>query len=352
MDLSKPMPWDTSLPTIVGKKYIPKKCPHKRRRSRCKECRGGSICEHKKVRSECKECGGGSVCEHKRRRSRCKECGGGSICEHKKLRSQCKECGGGSVCEHKRRRSQCKECGGGSICEHKRERSKCKECGGGSVCEHKKLRSECKECLTIDAIIRRKTRCPCGAKLGSGRKNIGICAQCDKTQRERTEHKARRLLLLHMPPPYNLEASWSALDSQLIGSNLCQTGRRRPDMMIELEDRVVGVEIDENSHANNQLSCEIAKLDDHRWGAAMPGLATKPAVCVRINPDPRGVDDSVGLDERCRLGAEQLIYYAQCPIEELHALGTVVVYVCYGRNGQKHIDEAKRHPHFKVSVIG
>ena len=31
-------------------------------------------------------------CEHKRQRSHCKECGGGSICEHKRLRSQCKEC--------------------------------------------------------------------------------------------------------------------------------------------------------------------------------------------------------------------------------------------------------------------
>ena len=56
-----------------------------------------------------------NLCEHKRRRSSCKDCGGGSICEHKRQRSQCKECGGGSICEHQRRRSRCKECRGPAI---------------------------------------------------------------------------------------------------------------------------------------------------------------------------------------------------------------------------------------------
>ena len=47
-------------------------------------------CEHGvKYRSNCKVC---SACPHGKRRSRCKECGGGSICEHGRRRSQCKEC--------------------------------------------------------------------------------------------------------------------------------------------------------------------------------------------------------------------------------------------------------------------
>ena len=116
-------------PTITEKpKYVYPKCPHGRRRSKCKECGGASICEHGRQRYQCKECGGASICEHGRVRYQCKECGGASICEHGRIRSQCKECGGGSICEHGRQRSRCKECGGGSICEHDRVRVVCRIC--------------------------------------------------------------------------------------------------------------------------------------------------------------------------------------------------------------------------------
>ena len=51
-------------------------------------------------------------------------------CEHRRQRSQCRACGGGSICQHGRQRNKCKECGGSSICQHGRIRSRCKECGG------------------------------------------------------------------------------------------------------------------------------------------------------------------------------------------------------------------------------
>ena len=148
-------------PTITKKtKYVPPKCPHGKRRCRCKECGGGSICEHDRIRYECKQCGGASICEHDRIRSHCKECGGGSICEHGKQRGRCKECGGSQICEHDRERSRCKECGGGSICEHGGRRSLCKECGGGEICEHEKERSKCPICDPCGHAIhlRRKRR--------------------------------------------------------------------------------------------------------------------------------------------------------------------------------------------------
>ena len=37
-------------------KKQPSKCPHQRRRSRCKECGGSSICPHQRRRSHCQEC--------------------------------------------------------------------------------------------------------------------------------------------------------------------------------------------------------------------------------------------------------------------------------------------------------
>lgn len=66
---------------------------------RCIECNIKNVenqkknnCEHNKKRSRCKECGGGSICEHDRIRSRCKECGGSEICIHDRIRSRCKKC--------------------------------------------------------------------------------------------------------------------------------------------------------------------------------------------------------------------------------------------------------------------
>jgi hypothetical protein len=131
------------------------KCEHGRRKSRCKECIGGSICEHNKEKSRCKDCKGSQICEHSKIRSGCKKCGGGSICEHNRQRSVCKECGGGHICEHSRHRSSCKECGGGHICEHNKLRSSCKECGGSQICEHGREKKSCKECDFIGFLSNR-----------------------------------------------------------------------------------------------------------------------------------------------------------------------------------------------------
>ena len=52
------------------------RCPHKRQKSNCKECRGTNICEHQNQRHQCKECKGKGFCIHQRQRSKCKECRG------------------------------------------------------------------------------------------------------------------------------------------------------------------------------------------------------------------------------------------------------------------------------------
>ena len=50
------------------------KCPHNKRKSRCKECGGSEICLHDKYKSICKDCGGSSICIHNKRKSQCKDC--------------------------------------------------------------------------------------------------------------------------------------------------------------------------------------------------------------------------------------------------------------------------------------
>jgi hypothetical protein len=124
-------------------------CEHERRRTYCKDCGGSQICEHERIRSSCKDCGGSQICEHERIRSSCKDCGGSQICEHERIRSRCKPCGGSEICEHERIRSSCKDCGGSQICEHDKRRSRCKPCGGSEICEHERIRSSCKDCLSV-----------------------------------------------------------------------------------------------------------------------------------------------------------------------------------------------------------
>ena len=207
------------------------------------------------------------------------------LCEHGRQKTHCKDCGGSAFCEHGRQKAHCKDCGGSCICEHGRRKSHCKDCGGSMICEHGRQKHVCADCLSIEDIIRSKNKCnACGAGIKNKRQAVGLCANCDHIVRERIELQARRLILKHMPYPYNRKENWSALDTRMIGGESCNTGRRRPDAMMVLEDRVIGIEIDESSHCGRELSCEIAKLDDHRWGV---GEDAKPAVCIRLNPDLR-----------------------------------------------------------------
>ena len=100
-----------------------KKCPHGRRRYRCRDCgapaRSGKKCPHGRQRNHCADCGGAGVCSRGRVRARCRDCGGASYCEHSRLRSYCRDCGGASYCSHGRRRNHCSDCGGGSVCKSK-----------------------------------------------------------------------------------------------------------------------------------------------------------------------------------------------------------------------------------------
>ena len=52
----------------------------------------------------------GTKCEHKRRRSRCVDCKGAQICEHHKRKAVCQDCGGNSTCEHSAEKRNCKVC--------------------------------------------------------------------------------------------------------------------------------------------------------------------------------------------------------------------------------------------------
>ena len=107
------------------------------------------ICKHRRLASKCVDCRentcprGPRKCPHGRRRTQCKECGGSAICPHGRRRAQCKECGGSAICLHGLQRFRCKECGDPTaFCEHGRHFYICqhKACGEGwKSCRHGRL---------------------------------------------------------------------------------------------------------------------------------------------------------------------------------------------------------------------
>ena len=158
------------------------KCLHGKRKSRCKDCGGGSICEHGKRKSSCKECGGSDFCQHDKRKTECNDCGGSQNCQHGRRKSRCKDCCGSGICEHDRRKTRCKDCGGSELCLHGRQKSRCKECGGSQFCQHGREKSTCKDCggSGICEHDRRKSRCKdCGGgSICEHGKRKSNCKKC------------------------------------------------------------------------------------------------------------------------------------------------------------------------------
>ena len=239
----------------IKKKYKPKRCPHNKYKSQCKECGGSSICKHGRRKTICKECGGGSICIHGRENTKCKECYGGSRCEHKKIKSSCKNCEGGSICQHKRAKSTCKECCGGSVCIHRKLKPYCKICGGSALCKT----AQCETRL----IKKYNGYClPCC---------IQVCPDKPVARNYKTKEKDVVDRIKESFPNLTWIADKKVQDG-------CSS--RRPDLLLDMGSHIIIVEIDENKHTVYDCSCEHKRLMQ-----LSQDLQHRPIVFIRFNPD-------------------------------------------------------------------
>jgi hypothetical protein len=137
---------------------------------------------------------------------------------------------------------------------------------------------------------------------------------------------------LSTPPTYR--------DNKLVGGDGCASDRTRPDLCWVLDDRIVHVEVDEHSHDDREVSCELKKLDAANYGLAGFGHVHLPTCILRFNCGPYD-HRRVGLDERCA----SLVAIVNCmlitPVACWDPLRANVVYLYYHSNGQKHIDAAR-----------
>jgi hypothetical protein len=280
-------------------------CEHEKEKRHCKECGGSALCEHEKIKRFCKECGGSALCEHGKRKNICKECGGSEICEHGIQRRGCRECKGTSICEHGKFKNSCKECGGTSICEHGKQKNICKECGGNSICEHGKRKSRCTECGGSEFCEHGKYKSSC-KECGTGRcqseacsiyddidkprgcishNGIKLCTNCYNhtvlgDAKPKTMVRKEQFVLAEVQRQLpELEDFFVLWDCPIDGG----CSNKRPDMLFDFKIGCLVIEIDEDAHRYEDLTCRNKRMCE-----IFEDLAERPIVFIRFNPDKYG----------------------------------------------------------------
>jgi len=245
-------------------------CSHGRIKNRCKDCGGSSICSHNKRKAYCKDCGGSAFCSHGKFKSVCRDCSPISFCSHGKFKSICKDCSPNSFCSHNKIKKQCKECGGSQICSHGKQKSQCRDCGGSSICSHSKQYANCRICSPNSNAFCKSCR------LFFVKKSTNyLCNYCNPTTklREKTkEIKLKNFLEHHYPILHNKSVKIS--DS-------CYNNF--PDFMIQLKDKLIIIECDENAHKSYPVDCENIRMNNLQFSLK------SNVIWIRFNPDKRSV---------------------------------------------------------------
>jgi len=170
--------------------------------------------------------------------------------------------------------------------------------------------------------------------LSGLRLHIGLCAGCDKGVKRRMEY-----IVWDKIEPFVKEPTMR--DNKMIGGPACDSARTRPDVCWVLDDRIVHVEIDEDSHEDREIACELKKLDSGNWGLAGHGFKHLPTWTIRFNcSDYDG--RQIGLDKRCEKLVELINHLLKTPdLATWNQLATNVTYMYYHSKSQKHIDAAR-----------
>jgi len=282
---------------VVKKNYKEYKCvEHNKRKYSCKLCKGNAYCKHGTLKANCKEegcdgsaicecgiikyfcrkCNGSAFCRHGTHKTRCKMgCGGSAICIHGGRKEYCKLCCGSQICEHDNRREYCKLCDGSQICEHKERRENCILCNGSQICEHNERKNRCILCDGNE--LCKSLLC----KTRASNKYGGFCFCCFAIEfpddiavyNYRNKEFAVDTFILQQFK----EVNW-VCDKSIKGGS----SRKRPDLLLDLENKIIIIEIDEFQHSSSRYSY---KNDMKRMEELSQDVNNKPIIFIRFNPD-------------------------------------------------------------------
>jgi len=206
-----------------------------------------------------------------------------------------------------------------------------------NMCPHGKERHRCTDCMSLDEIMKSPAFCnTCPTRLSPARVvggtiGTGLCASCDTRKPPRIEHVVREWLLENGAPPA------SAMDNVHLGGSKERCGSkesvRRPDLVWVGMDRVVIIEVDENSHYDREISCDLAKTDAQTGSIQL----RHKLPCIHVRWSPNG--GSYHAKRQTLLGL--LLRLLNCPSLPLCPVRSNVIFSCYEAKGQKHIDAVK-----------
>lgn len=179
------------------------------------------------------------------------------ICVHEKIRKKCSLCRGRGTCAHGRRKKNCCACGGSNICSHFIPKHECWRCNSKRQCSVELCNkilyagggSRCLSCQVAES--------PASVIANYNTKEMHIFVEIFKV----------------FP-----EEDWIVDRAIQSGSS-----ERRPDMLLDLSDKVLIVEIDENRHSGYDEENEKVRLSQ-----ISRDLLFKKCVVIRFNPDGYG----------------------------------------------------------------
>ena len=141
----------------------------------------------------------------------------------------------------------------------------------------------------------------------------------------------------------HVEHEPSGLDDLTFGGVTCSTRQRRPDGIWIGPDHAIILELDEDSHASRQSSCELAKVTETAYALKqLMGRTSYRTDTLRCG------DIDVA---RAPAIARVINSWLHTPDENGSALLPNIGYIHYGKAGAKHINYALGHAGTSVGIL-
>ena len=158
-----------------------------------------------------------------------------------------------------------------------------------------------------------------------GSNKYTLCNSCSK--QETTEKQVSKFLEHFFPGIQYSKSSY-------MGGKFCpQVGAgctgAYPDKYIALQDRVVFIEVDEDSHAQYDPSCELARYDKLQYGRD----CIKPSLCIRFNPGGKTEERRM----RCKVLVQAVRDYINAALRDNVTPVMTVRHLLYDSSGEQHI---------------
>lgn len=286
----------------VVNKIIKKLCPEGKIKRNCHICTPNRFCpNHPTIRkSRCTKCKiGCELCKCGKDKSTCSICDPSLICPCGVLRKNCKNCNKEKFCPNHPsvRKDRCVDCNGSLTCPCGKQRYLCSKHGGGGLCPCGHQKAYCSihngtafcGCLNSNNTKKQRKYCRkhgssglCKSTFCDTQKNPscdGYCSHCfrnlfpddQRIKNYKTKEKSVADFILTSFPSFNWIVDKKIKDG---------VSNRRPDLLLELDNRVLIIEIDEYQHSDYAEICENKRMME-----LFIDIGSKQLTIIRFNPD-------------------------------------------------------------------